>query len=86
MAAFPWYGALVQGAAYGAAEFLSVQEYRNVARWVQTIAAREPVQRGRIVNRAAGPEEHRVTERHEAADSDKVRERMKADAAKEPAL
>ena len=86
MAAFPWYGAIMQGAAYGAAEFLSVQEYRNVARWVQTIAAREPVQRGRIVNRAAGPEEHRVTERHEAADIDRVRERMKADAEREPAV
>jgi hypothetical protein len=44
------------------------------------------VQRGRIVNRNAGPVEYRVTERHEAADIDKVREVMKADAAKEPAV
>ena len=67
--------------AYGAAEFLSVQEYKHLDRWVETISAREPVQRGRIVNLTWGPEEHRVTERHEAADIDKVRERMKADAA-----
>ena len=85
MAVFPWYGNMMRGA-YGAAEFLSVQEYQNLDRWVETIAAREPVQRGRIVNLTWGPEEHRVTERHEAADIDRVREVMKADAAKEPAV
>jgi len=53
---------------------------------VETISAREAVQRGRIVNLTWGPEEHRVSERHEAADIDKVRELMKADAAKEPAV
>ena len=85
IAAFPWYGALMQGAAYGAAEFLSVHEYPHLARWVRTIAAREPVRRGRLVNRNAGPEEHRVAERHEAADIDRVLERIRADAEKEPA-
>lgn len=72
--------------AYGAAEFLSVQEYRNIDRWVETISAREAVQRGRIVNLTRGPEEHRVTERHEAADIDKVRTLMMAEGAEEPAV
>ena len=85
MATFPWYGNMVRGA-YNAAEFLSAQEYRNIDRWVETISAREAVQRGRIVNLTWGPEEHRVSERHEAADIDKVRAVMMADAAKEPAV
>ena len=59
---------------------------KNVDRWVETISAREAVQRGRIVNLTWGPEEHRVSERHEAADIDRVREVMKADAAREPAV
>jgi GST-like protein len=86
MAVFPWYGAIMLGAAYNAAEFLSVHEYPHLARWVKTIATREPVQRGRIVNRNVGPEEHRVTERHEAGDVDRVRAVMKAAVAKEPAV
>ena len=85
MATFPWYGNMMRGA-YGAAEFLSVQEYKNVDRWVETISAREPVQRGRIVNLTWGPEEHRVSERHEAGDIDKVRALMMAEGAEEPAV
>ncbi len=76
MAAYPWYGALLRGA-YNAAEFLSVQDYPNVARWAAAIEAREPVQRGRLVNAMSLPEEQRVPERHEAADIDRVRGAMK---------
>ena len=78
LAAFPWYGNMMRGA-YGAAEFLSVQEYKNLDRWVEAISAREPVQRGRTVNLTWGPEEHRVTELHGAADVDRVRAVMMAE-------
>ena len=76
MAAYPWYGALLRGA-YNAADFLSVQDYPNVARWAAAIEAREPVQRGRLVNAVSLPEEQRVPERHEAADIDRVRAAMR---------
>ncbi len=68
IAIFPWYGALVLGELYGAAEFLNVASYRHVMRWAQEIVARPAVQRGRRVNRSWGPEELRVPERHSAAD------------------
>ena len=42
---------LILGQLYNAAEFLSVHEYKNVARWANEIAARPAVQRGRRVNR-----------------------------------
>jgi GST-like protein len=68
IAIFPWYGVLVLGELYGAAEFLDVASYRHVMRWAQEIVARPAVQRGRRVNRSWGPEELRVPERHSAAD------------------
>src|SRR5271154_1703173 len=37
MAIFPWYGALAKGALYGAAEFLSVQDYKHVQRWADAL-------------------------------------------------
>jgi GSH-dependent disulfide-bond oxidoreductase len=38
---FPWYGGIAKGMFYGdAAEFLSVQDYRHVQRWADTILAR----------------------------------------------
>src|SRR6202161_3611719 len=40
IAVWPWYGGLAKGWAYGAAEFLSVQDYKNVQRWADAIAAR----------------------------------------------
>jgi GST-like protein len=40
--------------AYGAQTFLSVQEYKNLDRWVDLIAGREAVKRGRMVNRTFG--------------------------------
>jgi len=68
IAIFPWYGALVLGEQYGAAEFLDVASYRHVIRWANEILSRPAVQRGRRVNRSWGPEELRVPERHSAAD------------------
>ena len=68
MAIWPWYGVLVQGGLYSAAEFLSVHEYKHVKRWADEIAARPAVQRGTRVNRAWGDEATRVLERHSPAD------------------
>ncbi len=72
MAIFPWYGGMVLGRAYNAAEFLQVQEYSNVLRWAKQVDAREAVKRGRCVNAAGGPEDEHLYERHSAADIDKV--------------
>jgi len=69
IAAAPWLGALVRGDAYNDAKtFLSLDEYTNVTRWVAEIDARPAVQRGRMVNRATGPLEGQLRERHDAAD------------------
>ena len=70
MAIWPWYGGMVRGEAYDAAEFLSVHEYRNVVRWAGEIAARPAVIRGRKVNRVRGKPEEQVAERHQASDLD----------------
>lgn len=68
MAAFPWYGNLVKGTLYDAAEFLSVQDYRHVLRWADAILARPAVRRGRMVNRVTGDPSHQLHERHDAND------------------
>lgn len=68
MAIWPWYGALAKGLLYEAGEFLSVKDYKHVNRWTEQIAARPAVQRGRIVNRAWGPAEEQLPERHSAGD------------------
>jgi GST-like protein len=68
IAIFPWYGALVKGWAYGAAEFLSVQEYEHVQRWVDRLLERPAVQRGRMVNRTYGDPSSQLHERHDASD------------------
>lgn len=68
MANVAWYGALVQGQLYEAAEFLDVASYTHVLRWNNEIAERPAVKRGKRVNRAWGPEEEQVVERHSAAD------------------
>ena len=68
MAIFPWYGGLVKGWAYNAAEFLAVHEYKNVVRWADQLYAREPVKRGRMVNRAIGEPSSQLHERHDASD------------------
>ena len=70
MAIWPWYGQLVLGSLYGAAEFLQVHEYRHVLRWARELEAREPVQRGRRVNRTFGDPQLQLPERHDASDFD----------------
>jgi len=69
IAAWPWYGSLAKGFAYNdAAEFLQMQEYRNVQRWVDLIAERPAVKRGRMVNRVIGDPASQLHERHDAND------------------
>jgi GSH-dependent disulfide-bond oxidoreductase len=70
MAIFPWYGGLVKGWAYNAGEFLNVQDYKNVLRWVDALLERPGVQRGRMVNRTFGEPSSQLHERHEASDFD----------------
>ncbi|QHI98895.1 glutathione-dependent disulfide-bond oxidoreductase [Xylophilus rhododendri] len=70
MAIWPWYGGLVLGQLYGAAEFLDAPSYQNVLRWATQIAARPAVIRGRKVNRLTGPAADQVPERHSARDLD----------------
>ncbi len=73
MAIWPWYGGLVKGWQYGAdgaAEFLSVQDYKNVVRWTDQIFARPAVARGRKVNRTSGDPSSQLHERHDASDFD----------------
>jgi GSH-dependent disulfide-bond oxidoreductase len=68
MAICPWYGALVQGVIYGAAEFLSVHEYTHVIRWTNQVNARPAARRGRMVNRTWGDPSEQLHERHDASD------------------
>ena len=74
IALWPWYGQLVLGELYGAAEFLQVHEYTHVVRWAQHIAQRPAVQRGRIVNRTWGDAAQQLHERHDAIDFDALRQ------------
>jgi GST-like protein len=70
IAVWPWYGGLVLGQLYNAAEFLTVDSYTHVQRWAKAIAARPAVQRGRRVNRNFGDAAEQLAERHSAADFD----------------
>lgn len=70
IAVFPWYGGLVKGWLYGAAEFLSVQDYKHVQRWAETVYSRPAVKRGRMVNRMHGEPSEQLRERHDASDFD----------------
>ena len=72
IATWPWYGNLVLGRLYNAAEFLDVASYKNVIRWAKVIEAREAVKRGCIVNKTWGEEWEQLAERHSAADIDRV--------------
>jgi GST-like protein len=74
IAVFPWYGGLVKGWQYGAAEFLSVQDYKNVRRWADVILGRPAVKRGRMVNRTSGDPAEQLRERHDAGDFDRKTE------------
>jgi GST-like protein len=68
IAVWPWYGGLAKGLLYGAGEFLSVQDYKNVQRWADVIGERPAVKRGRIVNRLQGDSANQLHERHDASD------------------
>ena len=70
MAIWPWYGGLVKGWLYEAAEFLAVQDYRHVQRWADAIGERPAVRRGRMVNRVFGEPSSQLHERHDEADFD----------------
>ena len=70
IAVWPWYGGLAKGLLYGAGEFLAVQDYKNVQRWTDAIAARPAVKRGRMVNRTWGEPSSQLHERHDAGDFD----------------
>jgi GST-like protein len=70
MAIFPWYGGMVKGWLYQAAEFLSVHEYTHVLRWADALLARPAVRRGRVVNRVVGDPSEQLRERHDASDFD----------------
>ncbi len=69
MANFPWLAPFTTGHIYEDAKtFLSIDDYKNVGRWVQEIFARPAVRRGRIVNKTWGDENTQLRERHSAAD------------------
>ena len=79
MAVWPWYGGLVIANHYDAAEFLDVASYENVARWANEIASREPVKRGRMVNKTSGKPEEQLHERHDASDFElRTQDRLEA--------
>jgi GST-like protein len=80
IAVWPWYGGLAKGWLYGAAEFLQVQEYKNVQRWTDAIGKRPAVQRGRMVNRVNGEPASQLHERHDASDFDtKTQDKLTAE-------
>jgi GST-like protein len=70
IAIWAWYGNLVLGRTYNAAEFLDVASYRHVLAWARRIDARPAVIRGRKVNRNWGQPWEQLPERHSAADFD----------------
>ena len=72
MMVWPWYGGLVLGHLYNAAEFLDVQSYTHVQRWAKKIEARPAVCRGAVVNRTWGETYGQLRERHSAAEIDQA--------------
>ena len=68
IAAWPWYGGLVLGRLYDAAEFLAVADYRHVRRWAELIDGRPAVTRGCMVNRVSGDAAGQLRERHAVGD------------------
>ncbi len=70
IAIWAWYGQLVLGRLYDAAEFLDVTSYTHVMRWAKEIDDRPAVKRGRMVNRMSGAPQYQLHERHDASDFD----------------
>jgi GST-like protein len=80
IAIWPWYGALVRGVLYDAAEFLDVASYTHVIRWANQVHQRPAVKRGIMVNRAWGEPSQQLHERHDAADfENKTLDKIQAD-------
>lgn len=67
-AIWPWYGQLVLGRMYNAAQFLDVTSYTHVLRWAEALDARPTFQRGRKVNKLNGDLSLQLHERHDASD------------------
>ena len=79
IAIWPWYGLVVLGVVYEAAEFLQAHEYKHLNRWANEIAARPAVQRGKMVNKTSGPLDGQLHERHDASDFDnKTQDKLEA--------
>ena len=79
MAVWPWYGGLVMGWQYDSGEFLDVENYTNVKRWADETHSREPVRRGRMVNRVRGEPSGQLRERHDAGDFEtKTQDKLEA--------
>lgn len=74
IATAPWYGALVKGLVYDAAEFLEVDSYKNLGRWADEIYDRPAFQRGKMVNRTWGELTEQLPERHDASDFSAVKQ------------
>jgi GSH-dependent disulfide-bond oxidoreductase len=85
MAIWPWYGnGMLNGASYNdPRKFLQTHEYKNLTRWTKEIGERPAVRRGRMVNRASGPPEGQLRERHDASDFE-TKTQDKIDAAGNP--
>ena len=65
---WPWYGGALLNRQYDAAEFLDAGSYKNAMRWTKEIDGREPVRRGRMVNRVRGELHEQLHERHDASE------------------
>src|SRR5699024_871345 len=70
IAIWPWYGGVVLGSVYDAAEFLHAESYPHLMRWAKDILERPAVRRGRMVNKGTGPDNERVPEHHSSTDFD----------------
>jgi GST-like protein len=69
IAIWPWYGRLAAKAAYDdAGEFLAVDEYTHLQRWMKKVGERPAAQRGSMVNRTFGDPARQLRERHDASD------------------
>ncbi len=80
MAIWPWYGGVIKGQLYGAAEFLQAESYTHLNRWANEIAERPAVKRGRMVNRSFGEPASQLRERHNASDFDTMTEDKRSSA------
>ena len=65
---WPWYGRLVLGQQYGAADFLQVSDYHNVVRWAKNLSLRPAVMRGERINRKSKIPNQYLLERHSSCD------------------